>query len=79
MQLAGDDAGGPKVGKQASICLWRMLAGLVQVGDADLHENYALLKMYIVRALTPDGIANLGDHKVAELATGFCLRFLCPG
>ena len=40
---------------------------LGEVCDADFHANYDLLKIFIVRAITPEGIPSFTDFKVRTL------------
>ena len=42
------------------------LVWVAEVGEADFHENYELLKIFIVRAVGPSGIPNLTDFKACE-------------
>ncbi|CAE7341081.1 unnamed protein product, partial [Symbiodinium microadriaticum] len=49
-----------------------------KVCDADFHANYDLLKMFIVRAITPEGIPSLTDFKVALVHLS-CTHALHPG
>ena len=37
-----------------------------EVSDGDFHENYELLKVFIVNALGSSGIPNLADFKACE-------------